>query len=137
MTPQLAAVSLPTEPRRRGRAAQDMLDHLNMHGDYVSTSSCSGRVAVFWESSALGGDAGTGMEQLAEPWPAPGGDEGGSTGDGAGTRVTSAKRSKGGQWLLCKHAAVDVEEVRPGPLAPPPRPLPPVLPGHVSSLIPY
>ena len=70
------------------KLSQDMLDHLNSHGDYVSTSSCSGRVAVFWEasSSRLGGpphpsapEAGpSGSEaglpagthtNLAAPWP--------------------------------------------------------------------
>ena len=79
---------------------QDMLDHLNLHEDYVSTSSCSGRVAIFWEGTTPPVDPAVQSE-----WVIPGQD---SAGD---VLWKNKKGGPGGQWLLCRHNTVTAEDV--------------------------
>eukprot|EP00960_Hanusia_phi_P050809 760443-Hanusia_phi.AAC.2 len=86
----LEAISCGADRSKKGSfdaPIQEMLEELNQHPDYVSTSSCSGRIAIFWEPSS-----GCGPQEESQ-------------GDKEG------KKTKGGQWLLCKHAHVTANEV--------------------------
>ena len=107
-TQKMEAMSCGADKSKKGSfdaPIQDMLDHLNLHGEYVSTSSCSGRIAIFWENTAADaaskGNSDTAAMLLGETAAQTGSD---------------ARRSKkgglGGQWLLCRHGTVTAEEVR-------------------------
>ena len=103
-TQKMEAISCGSDKSKKGSfdaPIEDMLDHLNLHGEYVSTSSCSGRVAIFWENTATD----TGVWTPANAAVAPG--EAAPEGD---TR-RNKKGGLGGQWLLCRHGAVTAEDV--------------------------
>ncbi|EKX45663.1 hypothetical protein GUITHDRAFT_152659, partial [Guillardia theta CCMP2712] len=95
----LEAISCGADRSKKGSfdaPIQEMLEELNQHPDYVSTSSCSGRVAIFWEpvtETGKGVEEGEGLEEPED-------------------QKEQKKRCKGGQWLLCKHAHVTIEDVQ-------------------------
>ncbi|OQS01724.1 hypothetical protein ACHHYP_00337 [Achlya hypogyna] len=70
----------------------DMINALNAHPNYVTSSSCSGRIAVF-----------CGVSQTAD-----------SAFDGSSHLIT-----KGGKWLVSSHAPVSYEELHANVLADP------------------
>ena len=101
-TQKMEAISCGADKSKKGSfdaPIEDMLEHLNLHGDYVSTSSCSGRVAIFWENTAH-------VLSPSDPVVASGEN---SSADGDSRR--HKKGGTGGQWLLCEHGPVTVEDV--------------------------
>ena len=107
-TQKMEAISCGADKSKKGSfdaPIADMLEHLNLHADYVSTSSCSGRIAVFWENTAPDAAAcGPG-----DPALVPGED---GPAEGAGGARRHKKGGLGGQWLLCRHGTVSAEDVR-------------------------
>ena len=101
-TQKMDAISCGADKSKKGSfdaPIQDMLDHLNLHGEYVSTSSCSGRIAIFWENTAQD-TVWTPADTTVVP------------GEDASVDIRRNKKGGlGGQWLLCRHGAVTAEEV--------------------------
>ncbi|CAO3570325.1 unnamed protein product [Mortierella alpina] len=77
---------------------------INNHKDYVTTSSCSGRICTYLEGLDEGEAQGAGQDQHdedEEDGVARGYDENTSL-----AAVEAAKRAKGGQWLYVSHDPV-------------------------------
>ncbi|EFJ20280.1 hypothetical protein SELMODRAFT_418563 [Selaginella moellendorffii] len=83
------------EPDRSRKGGIDapiavLIDRVNAHPDFFTTSSCSGRITLFSEPCAQSG------EELAA-----------ENGSGDGTR----KKKKGGDWLFVSHELVTPQEI--------------------------
>ncbi|KAF9380849.1 hypothetical protein CPC16_010117 [Podila verticillata] len=85
---------------------------INTHADYVTTSSCSGRICTYLEGLDEGaenseeGDSNTNNNEEEEP---KGFDENTSL-----AAVEASKRAKGGQWLYVSHDPVELVEQEEG-----------------------
>lgn len=103
-TQKMEAISCGADKSKKGSfdaPIADMLDHLNEHDEYVSTSSCSGRIAIFWENTASD-VVWTPVDSAVAP------------GEDANAEVDGRRNKKGGlggKWLLCEHGAVAVQDV--------------------------
>lgn len=85
---------------------------INTHADYVTTSSCSGRICTYLEGLDEGaenseeGDNNTNNNEEEEP---KGFDENTSL-----AAVEASKRAKGGQWLYVSHDPVELVDQEEG-----------------------
>ena len=78
-----------------------LVHSLNAHPDYVTTSCCSGRIAVFASGAVARSDpanCGTHSRYRAD--------------EGSDDVKPTKAPSKGGTWLLSEHRQVDIAELR-------------------------
>ena len=88
-----------------------VMEYLNGEADYVTTSSCSGRVSLWQDAGEhAGGEGAPDRDEEAEP-EAEAGEEEGEAATAAASGGASKKKSGGGGWLYVSHDLPEQAEV--------------------------